>query len=234
MSARPGREGPSPPAGPRPDPDSIGAIESGEEIELVVKASRFLGQAFRCDSEEEGRERLEAVRRRYHDATHHCWALRTGLSGTPGERWDDDGEPSGTAGLPILGAIRRSAVTCALVVVTRYYGGVKLGTGGLTRAYGEAGRQALLLARPRILWLHRNALVECGFEQIGAVETFLARHADAILQVQREFGAGAVFRLVIKESRAERLGAELVDACAGRLRLSWLPDPPPEPGPAVP
>ena len=132
--------------GPRdgaPDPDRYLSLETGDEIESKVKGSRFLGQAFRADSEDEAGRRLAEVRRKYHDASHHVWALRTGPPEDCRERSDDDGEPSRTAGAPILAVLQGSGLHDALVIVTRWFGGTKLGPGGLIRAYSAAARAAL-------------------------------------------------------------------------------------------
>ena len=111
------------------DPDLYKVLGNGPETEIKIKGSRFLGQAFHAPDLETGRKRLETVRKKYHGATHHCWAARVGEPGRVEERSDDDGEPSGTAGAPILAALRGGELHDGLVVVTRYFGGVKLGTG---------------------------------------------------------------------------------------------------------
>src|SRR5690606_18787347 len=132
--------------------DRYRSLENGPEAETRVRGSRFLGQAFRISSLEESAAAIAIIRRGYHDATHHCWALRLGPPETPFERSDDDGEPSGTAGAPILAVLRRAELFDALVVVTRSCGGTKLGTGGLARGYGEAARAALTAAPERFVW----------------------------------------------------------------------------------
>ncbi len=106
-----------------------------------IKGSRFIGDVFPTSTEEGVKIRLAEVVSEFPDATHHCYA--TSVSTGAIERSSDDGEPSGTAGTPILRRIHSSGLTDVLVVVTRYYGGTKLGTGGLVRAYGEAARAVL-------------------------------------------------------------------------------------------
>ena len=107
-----------------------------------ISGSRFIADAAPAKSEEEARAFLEVVRSKYHDARHHCWAYRVGPRG---EAWrsSDDGEPSGSAGVPILKQLEGHDVTDLVVVVTRYFGGTKLGVGGLVRAYGSAAKEAL-------------------------------------------------------------------------------------------
>ena len=111
------------------------------QTELVEKRSRFLGQVWRVDSEEEARGWIEAMKKKYYDARHNCWCYRIREGGV--ERYSDDGEPQGTAGQPMLGVFQKEGVTNVCCVVTRYFGGVLLGAGGLVRAYTQAAKLAL-------------------------------------------------------------------------------------------
>jgi len=206
------------------DPDRILSLETGSEIELTVKGSRFIGQALRADSEAEISESIAGIRRRYHDATHHCWACRLGGSPAEGaspespiERWNDDGEPSGTAGPPILTALRRAGLLDALVVVTRYFGGTKLGTGGLARAYGEAGAAAVRAAPSREKWRLAILRFGCPYESLGAVEAVLARSGRTVRGIERSFSPDPIFSLEVLRSRAAVLRGELTEATAGRV-----------------
>lgn len=122
--------------------DTYRTIEDAATAELTVEGSRFLAEASPADSREEVDRVIEAVRAREHKATHHCTAYRLGVEGDD-YHYDDDGEPSGTAGPPILRQLDARDLTNVLVIVTRYFGGTELGTGGLVRAYGEAADRAL-------------------------------------------------------------------------------------------
>ena len=131
----------------------------------VIENSEFLAYARRADTPEEALAYLAELRAKYPDATHHCWAYRIGEL----YRFNDDGEPGGTAGAPILRAIEGQGVQHVMVIVVRYYGGVKLGTGGLVRAYGGAAAECLRTAprfevRPR--WQLRLSV---GFADQGAL-----------------------------------------------------------------
>lgn len=110
--------------------------------EITEKKSRFIAEVYHVDSEEEAMEHLEEIRKRFWDARHHCWAYITGRN-PANERMSDDGEPAGTAGKPILEVIRGRCLTDVLVVVTRYFGGTLLGTGGLVRAYTQAAAEGI-------------------------------------------------------------------------------------------
>jgi uncharacterized YigZ family protein len=123
-------------------PDTYRTLADDAQAEMKVDGSRFLAEAMRVGDREAAEAEIDAIREREHAATHHCSAYRLGTGGDT-FRYDDDGEPSGTAGPPILRQIDGRDLTNTLVVVTRYYGGTKLGTGGLARAYGDAAAQAL-------------------------------------------------------------------------------------------
>ena len=111
-------------------------------VEKKIQKSRFIASVCRCDSEEDARERLKEIQNEHKQASHNCWAFRIGTD-PAAEYSSDDGEPSGTAGKPILGAILRADVTNTLLVVTRYFGGIKLGVRGLIDAYASAASEAL-------------------------------------------------------------------------------------------
>jgi uncharacterized YigZ family protein len=202
------------------DPDLSISVEDGAEAEWTAKGSRFVGQAFRADDEASGQARLMSVRRRYHDATHHCWAFRSGPADRPLERWDDNGEPSGTAGVPIMGEIRHAGLQEVFVVVTRWFGGTKLGTGGLVRAYGQAARLALEQAPRREVWRVAYVELETSFDHLGTVEALLARQGPVVRSVARAFEEGPRFRVEVRRSRAESIRADLVEATRGQIRVS--------------
>ncbi len=122
--------------------DSYNIAYIGGSSEVIEKKSRFIGQVFPIESEEEALEYIEQVRKQYYDARHHCYAYVFGINNEV-IRSSDDGEPSQTAGKPILDVILGAKLHNVLVVVTRYFGGTLLGTGGLVRAYGKAAKEAI-------------------------------------------------------------------------------------------
>ncbi|GHG01235.1 hypothetical protein GCM10017783_11830 [Deinococcus piscis] len=146
-------------------PDPFTTLAAPHRHGEVIENSEFLAYARRADTPEEALNFLAELRAKYPDATHHCWAYRIGEL----YRFGDDGEPGGTAGAPILRAIEGQGVQHVMVVVVRYYGGVKLGTGGLVRAYGGAAAEVLRTAerfevRPRL-----RLNVSVGFAEQGAL-----------------------------------------------------------------
>ncbi len=140
------------------------------EFRLTEKGSKFLGWEIPVQTEADAFDLLAARSRLHHDATHHCWAFRTGDLLKPLERSSDAGEPSGTAGRPILDAIKRAYMMNALVVVTRWFGGIKLGKGGLLRAYGGCAAETLKLVPTEVIIPTIELLVACPYDMIGWVE----------------------------------------------------------------
>jgi len=113
------------------------------QARITVRGSRFLAICEPCRRREQASERIREYERRYHDATHVCWAWRLRSETEPGEAWSDAGEPAGTAGVPIVGALRSAGLENALGIVVRWFGGTKLGRGGLIKAYREAMQEAV-------------------------------------------------------------------------------------------
>src|SRR5262249_48232856 len=135
----------------KPSPDERSVPERPGRGEVRERASRFLAFAHRVSTPDEAAAIIEGLRRDYHDATHVAFGWRTGSGPSAAERSSDAGEPSGTAGKPIAGAISSARLSDVVVAVVRYFGGTKLGTGGLARAYREAAEKALAAAGSRAL-----------------------------------------------------------------------------------
>jgi uncharacterized YigZ family protein len=196
------------------------SVATGPAVEIRVRASRFLAQAFRADDEAAAAAAVDLLRRRHHDATHHCWARRLGPPGETRERADDAGEPRLAAGAPILAAIAAAGLHDVLVVVTRWFGGTKLGSGGLARAYGDAARAALEATPRREVWRERLLRVECPWDDVGAVEAVLAREGDRVRSCVRDFSGTPRFEIGAARSGAEALRNALRDATSGRARFT--------------
>jgi uncharacterized YigZ family protein len=187
------------------------------EGEIREKGSVFLARIVPAASEEEARAALAALAREHPDATHHCWAWRLGRP--PRERSADAGEPAGTAGVPILRVLAGAGLTDVLAVVVRWFGGTKLGKGGLARAYAAATRAALA-GLPVVVHVPTVELtLEVPYERLGAVKR-LVRPPEVELAAE-EYGPAAV-RLVLRarEERRADLAAALAD-----LGLAPLPAP---------
>ena len=179
---------------------------------IEVKHSRFLAQAAPVESPAQALAFLAELART--PATHHCWAYRIG----PDYRSSDDGEPAGTAGRPILAAIDGQGFDRVMVVVTRWYGGVNLGAGGLVRAYGGAAAECLRTAERRALIAYRELIVQAGFEDTGALHAAMAAHGAQ--RLDEAFDAdGLRIRLRLPEDRVNALVDQLRDATRNRARI---------------
>ena len=194
-------------------------VANGEECEIKIKGSRFIGQALHASSVSEAQELVVQTRKRFHDARHVCSAYKVGGPLQFVEHKDDDGEPRGTGGQPLQDAISGSELHDVLVVVTRYFGGVKLGMGGLSRAYGEAGKAALEVAPRREVWLDATLSFQCPYDDVGTVEAVLAREAKSIRAVERDFLELAAFDLKVRRTRIAAFKAELHEVLRGRIHL---------------
>ncbi len=179
---------------------------------IEVRHSRFIAHAAPVASPEEALAFVARVADP--DATHNCWAYRIG-----GEyRSSDDGEPSGTAGRPILAAIEGQGYDQVVAVVTRWYGGIKLGAGGLVRAYGGAAAECLRRAERLPLLAMREIEVACPFEDLGHVHALLPLHAAEKLD-ERFDASGAQLTLRLPADRVQALKTQLRDATRNRVRL---------------
>lgn len=118
-------------------------IKNNIEAEIVEKKSKFIANLIKVESKEEAEEKIQEIKKKYYDARHNCVAYRILEEGKVEEKASDDGEPSGTAGGPMLNILQKNNLSNVLIVVTRYFGGILLGTGGLVRAYSEALKKAI-------------------------------------------------------------------------------------------
>jgi uncharacterized YigZ family protein len=188
--------------------------------ELVIDRSRFICTVERVQSVEEAQAFIRAMNTEFADATHNCWAYVVGAPGSTDRiGMSDDGEPHGTAGRPMLTVLQHCGIGEIAAVVTRYYGGTKLGTGGLVKAYGGAVQEALatLPVAERVDTV--TATFEVGYAQIGAVQQLLPT-LEAEVQAQ-DFGALATFTVQLPRSEAAALAeavGNLTRGC-GNFRL---------------
>jgi uncharacterized YigZ family protein len=189
------------------------------EIAFEVKRSKFVGRSFVRTAPAAALEAVQSLRQTHRDASHHCWAYRTGLKGEQA-RYNDDGEPQGTAGPPILQVLERRDVTNALIVVTRYYGGIKLGTGGLAHAYGQAAKLVLDESKPREIRLmaELKAIVPHGL--LAPVERFVDKKRGEILE--REFVEHVVLRIRIPSADLPEFRTFHADLVNGRYDLAII------------
>ena len=185
------------------------------ESEFVEKRSRFIGHVWPVDSEDQAQELLRRVKKQHYDARHNCWCylIRDGAV-----RYSDDGEPQGTAGQPMLNVFQREQVTDVCCVVTRYFGGILLGAGGLVRAYSHTC--ALALNAAKVCEMHPTVryMAEVAYPLWDRVQ-----HQLKSLPVRLEnpeFTAAVAFELVMKETDEAKVREELTHVTDGRME--WL------------
>ena len=184
-------------------------LSRASRVEIIIKKSRFIGEAFPCMSEESVLSLLDEVKKREPGASHHCWGYILGLSGEQA-RYHDDGEPRGTAGLPILDVIKKKNLTNTCVVVTRYFGGVKLGAGGLVRAYTDAAARALDAGGIHHLTAMSYYRISLPYTALDPLERYLSQKGWDVEQRLFE-GTVTLFLWIPSSAQAdlERLTADL-------------------------
>ena len=182
------------------------------QLQQDIKKSRFLAQAAKVDAAEAALAFVSRVGAP--DATHNCWAYRIGAQ----YRFSDDGEPGGSAGRPILLAIEGQAVDRVVVVVTRWYGGIKLGVGGLARAYGGCAAECLRLAEKEPLVERVRVCVRCDFAAAPMLYARL-REFEAVKQAESSSSDGVELDLDVPASRVAGLSAFVRDLTRGRGSL---------------
>lgn len=203
-----------------PAEDRIVSPAGENSFEIKVKGSRFIAICAPAADREAAQSIVERERKRYHDATHHCWAWRELACGEAGFAWDDDGEPSGTAGQPILAAIDGAGLRGAIVVVIRYFGGTKLGTGGLARAYAEAAAGAVENS-PGRQGMHAEMFkITVDYGQLGAVNRLM--ESFPVMVTGREFTGEVGLNIAVSSSRAERFEDSLTEITSGRASVERL------------
>lgn len=157
--------------------DTYYVIQKAAEFELREKGSRFIAFAFPVESEDEAKRKLTELRKKYYDATHCCYAYTVGYPQAT-TRQSDDGEPSGTAGLPIQNQIRAKGVQNTLVTVVRYFGGIKLGASGLVRAYKTAAAEVLNITELKQCYLTAKITVKSPFDRLNDVMTIAKKYGQ--------------------------------------------------------
>lgn len=198
-------------------PASYRSIAQSVKAQYTQLRSRFIAYAIPVSSEEEAMAELAKLRKTYYDARHLCWAYRLGAGGEH-QRSNDDGEPSGTAGRPILGQLLSQDLTEILVVVVRYFGGIKLGTPGLIEAYRTATQEALAEATIVEHIVERSFRVDFPYELMGEVMRLVKDSGASI--TRQEFLTACSLDVSLRADEVEVLYARLEHLYG--TELSWL------------
>ena len=163
--------------------DSYITIESEKLIIYKEKGSKFITQAFKISTEIEFKQKLDACKKKYYDATHHCYAYIINPN-NPTLKLNDDGEPSGTAGKPITGQLQSFNLCNTAIIISRYFGGTKLGTGGLTQAYKQSAKEVLNQCKIITVDLETIVDIKCSYEQLHDNLQKIKRHKGVIISQQ--------------------------------------------------
>lgn len=196
--------------------NSYRVLLEGGQGEYVEKKSRFIATLRKCESEEEAARFVEETKKKYWDARHNCYAFVIGPRGEL-TRCSDDGEPGGTAGRPMLEVLTGEGIRNVAVVVTRYFGGVLLGTGGLVRAYTQAVKEGLKNSVTGRMRHGYEVTVETDYGDVGKLLYLLGN--AGIEPLSADYGEKASLRLNIPVEMLEALRKDMADATSGRARL---------------
>ena len=184
------------------------------EAEFVEKRSSFLGHVRMVETEEDAKAFVQAVKKEHYDARHNCWcyAIKDGPT-----RYSDDGEPQGTAGVPMLEVFQRQGVTNFVCVVTRYFGGILLGAGGLLRAYTKSAKDALDAAGIAVVRRWVELAVPCSYSMFERMKLETEAYKGIISDI--EYGADVTIYALIPEELADDFAARIFDMSGGKIEV---------------
>lgn len=197
-------------------------FESTQPVEIKEKNSRFISQCFPVATKEEAEETVKKLWKIHYDCTHICFAYILGNGEIETFRYSDDGEPTGTAGLPIYNEILRKELFNVLVTSVRYYGGIKLGTGGLTRTYGASARAALDTAKVETVIIKKEVSVEIPFDFTGIAMSYIGRFDGLEIKSTTYTETGSSITVRIPIASVEKFIADLVEKSGNRITLKLI------------
>lgn len=191
-----------------------------EEVhkEIIEKKSRFIANVKPVKSEEEALEFISSIKSKYWDATHNVYAYVIGVN--TAQRYSDDGEPQGTAGIPTLQAIKNLELLDVVVVITRYFGGILLGTGGLVRAYGKSAKEGLLQAQIVNKKVCKKVLVPMDYTMLGRVQSEIIAQGFIIENIV--YQENVIIEALIGENDLEKFKKSLIDIFCGEVNINII------------
>ena len=191
-------------------------IKTNGTGEIIEKKSRFIAGAFYVESQQQAEEKIAEISKKYWDAKQNCYAYVIGVN-KENTKCSDNGEPSGTAGKPILEVITGAGITNILIIVTRYFGGILLGTGGLVRAYTSAAQAALSASEIGEKIFSRMLTLKVGYNMINGVQYYLSQNEIGILDSRYE--ADVQFDICVKEEDVSHVIDGLTQKCEGQIEI---------------
>ena len=194
-------------------------IQDSAFAEYEINKSRFLAYVSHIESEEQAQTFIQSIKKKHYDARHNCCAYIIGERGQI-QKSSDDGEPSGTAGAPILEVLKKNELSDIVLVVTRYFGGIKLGAGGLIRAYGKSATLALDAAV-----IVRKSIFDCceltlDYDLLGTLENYLHQHQIRI--DSKEYAANVKLTILLPQSESAAILKDITDMTAARCQITKL------------
>ena len=200
--------------------DSYDTIASPSTVELKEKGSRFIAEIAFAESADIARAQLQTIRKREHAASHHCYAYVVREKEQVQFKYSDDGEPNGTAGKPIYDVITGNNLQNLICVVTRYFGGTKLGAGGLSRAYGASAKAAIEQAGKKTVYFKSNIRLEFSFPVYDQVNRLLQKLGAEV--TNSDFSQDVKLELQIRRSLADELHNQYAELTGGKGRFDLL------------
>jgi uncharacterized YigZ family protein len=197
--------------------DNYLVVRTDAEAAIKVKGSRFICRVRLVETLDEVEESLASIRKQEYAATHNCFAWQIGIGSQMQFKYSDDGEPSGSAGRPIYDCIVGRKIHNCLVVVTRYFGGTKLGTGGLVRAYSDAAIDALDAAGVQRYFVKEQLKLRIEFGMYDSLQKLISRLGADV--VDSDFADKVTLTLSIRKSRSDELYNEIVELTSGRAEI---------------
>lgn len=195
---------------------SVRTVFSRHESEKIIEKSRFLTYSAHVESEEEARAFVAEIRSKHSLATHVCFAFISDKTGNL-QRFSDDGEPQGTAGVPILEVLKAKKLFETAVAVVRYFGGIKLGAGGLVRAYSSSAAENLDGADIRVLEMCSEYELTVEYTGVDSLQKYVSSRTCSLLST--DYGEKVTFKIAVKKQEAEGFCTELIDYMQGRVKI---------------
>lgn len=192
-------------------------VEHNSTNKIKIKGSQFIGYSFKISNSGDSVKHLTNLKKEFYDASHHCYAYKTNLGE---EKYSDDGEPNGTAGIRILNAINHFSITDILLVVVRYFGGTKLGVGPLGKAYGETAINLLENSKIIELTKFEQFRIVYPFKETSVIHYLLNKYDCQ--KIENYFESKPIIKCLIESQKVKKMNNELIEKTAGNVQLQPL------------
>lgn len=193
-------------------------IENNNTTEIVEKKSRFICDLFYVENVDEAIKNINGVKKKYFDAKHHCYAYVLGENGDI-VKYSDDGEPQGTAGKPMLDILKYANLTNVLAVVTRYFGGTLLGTGGLVRAYSEATKNCIDGVVKKELLNGYEIIINVNYSNVKSIENLASSYSDKVIEKEKNYLEQVYIKYIVNEQIFEEFKQKIINILKGDIAI---------------